>query len=67
MKCFYELDNGIILSGSDDKTIKLWKNYINFETLEAHKHPVRTFCQINDKLFASGSFDCTIKIWEINK
>ena len=51
---------------SRDKTIKLWKNEINFKTLEEHAHSVRTFCQINKKYFASGSFDYTIKIWEIN-
>ena len=33
VKCVFELNNGIILSGSDDKTIKLWKNNINIETL----------------------------------
>ena len=66
VKCILELNNGIILTGSDDKTIKLWKNDINIETLQGHTHSVRAFCQINVKYFASGSFDCTIKIWEIN-
>ena len=54
------------MTGSDDKTIKLWKNEINFKTLEEHAHSVRTFCQINKSYFASGSFDYTIKIWEID-
>ena len=54
------------MSGSDDKTIKLWKNNINIETLEGHTNSIRTICKINEKYFASGSFDCTIKIWEIN-
>lgn len=60
------LNNGILVSGSDDYTIKLWKNYENILTLDDHKHSVRTFCQINEKYFASGSFDCIIKIWEID-
>ena len=66
VKSVFELDNGIILSGSDDKTIKIWKDYSNILTLEEHEHAVRTFCQINKKYFASGSFDWTIKIWDIN-
>ena len=66
VKCLLELDNGIIVTGSDDKSIKLWKNEINIKTIEEHTNSVRTFCQINSKYFASGSFDCTIKIWEIN-
>ena len=66
VKSVFELNNGIIVSGSDDKTIKLWNNYEWFLALDAHKHLVRIFCQTNKKYFASGSFDCTIKIWEIN-
>ena len=61
-----ELHNGVIVSGSDDKTIKLWKDYKLFKTIEDHTNSVRTFCQINNNYFASGSFDCTIKIWDIN-
>ena len=53
------------MSGSDDNSIKVWKNYINIETLKKHTHSVRALCQINYNYFASGSFDCTIKIWTI--
>ena len=71
VKCVFELDNGIIISGSDDWTIKLWKlgedyNYYLLNTIKEHKHSVRTFCQIDRRHFASGSFDSTIKIWEID-
>ena len=65
VKCVFELNNNVILSGSDDNTIKLWKNYINIKTLKKHKHSVRALCQINNYYFASGSFDCSIIIWEI--
>ena len=65
IKCILELDNDIILSGSDDNNIKVWKNFINIKTLKKHTHSVRALCQINYNFFASGSFDCTIKIWEI--
>ena len=64
---FYtELNNGYILSGSDDNTIKVWKEDNNIKTLYGHQHSIRSFCQINDNLFASASFDKTIKIWDIN-
>jgi len=66
VKCICELSNGIILSGSDDYTIKLWKDYYNIKTLEGHSNSIRALCQINDDYFASGSFDSTIKIWNIN-
>ena len=66
VKCICELSNGIILSGSDDYTIKLWKDYYNINTLKGHSNSIRALCQINNNYFASGSFDSTIKIWEIN-
>ena len=33
-KCLFELNKGIILSISDDNTIKLWEVYINIKTLK---------------------------------
>ena len=66
VKCVLELDNGIIVSGSDDKSIKLWKNNYNIRTIVEHTNSIRSLCQINKNYFASGSFDFTIKIWEIN-
>jgi WD40 repeat protein len=66
VKCVIELDNGIIVSGSDDKSIKLWKDNINIKTLQGHNNSIRGLCQINENFFASGSFDFSIKIWEIN-
>ena len=66
VKCVLELDNGIIISGSDDKTIKIWKDYNNIKTIEEHNNSIRSLCQINKDYFASGSFDCSIKIWNIN-
>ena len=71
VKYVFELDNGIIASGSYDRTIKLWKPGENFsyyllKTIKEHSHSVRTFCQIDRKHFVSGCFDSTIKIWEID-
>lgn len=66
VKCLLELNNGIIISGSDDKTIKIWQNNINIKTITEHKNSIRSLSQINNYYFGSGSFDCTIKIWKIN-
>ena len=59
-----QLDDGTILSGSDDKRIKFWKNYECENTFKAHNHSVRAICQLDDNHFISGSFDKTIKIWD---
>ena len=62
----YILSNNFLLSGSDDKTIKVWKDYEQLNELKGHTKSVRAFCEINKNLFASASFDKTIKIWDIN-
>ena len=66
VKCLCQLkNNNYILSGSDDKTIKVWSFNECIKTLIGHTNSVRTICQLNDFYFASGSFDKTIKIWDI--
>ena len=71
MRCYFERTyplglNGNIISGSDDRTIKIWDQSNCLATLSEHKKSVRILCQISENLFASGSFDKTIKIWDIN-
>ena len=65
IKCLYQLSNRIILSGSDDKTIKDWINNKCIKTLEGHLKYIRTIWQINNNFFASGNFDKTIIILDI--
>ena len=66
--CLLELDNGMLIMGSEDETISIWdKEFENQEYLKGHKHSVRTLCQIDDNYFASGSFDNTIKIWNLKE
>ena len=50
VKCVYQLSNGYIISGSDDKTIKIWDNYKCIKDLNGHIRSVRSFCQISDNL-----------------
>ena len=61
IKCIFELDNEILLSCSDDKSIKIWKNENCIKTIKSHNHNVRIFCQINKNYFDFGNFDKTIK------
>ena len=58
------LQNDILISGSHDRTIKLWDNGQCIRTLEGHTHFVNSICQMQDVL-ASGSHDTLIKLWDI--
>ncbi len=56
-----------ILSGSCDKTIKIWDYQTgnNILTLIGHLKPVTSVCySFNNKMIISGSSDNTIKIWD---
>ena len=60
------LPNGNIVSGSADKTIKIW-NSTSFElidTLTGHTKNVWTLAVLPNGNIVSGSWDKTIKLWE---
>ena len=61
-----QLNDGKIVSGSADKTIKLWdlNTYQCIQTLKGHEHFVYSIIQLNDGKIASGSTDKTIKLWD---
>ena len=64
IRCLCELEDGTLLSGSDDNLITIWKGENIFKTLEGHGHCIKSICQIDALHFASGGFDNKIKIWE---
>ena len=66
VKCLCQLDNGDIASGSDDKTIKVWKKGICVRTIKAHDDAVRTLCVFEKKYLISGGFDCAVKVWDMD-
>jgi WD40 repeat protein len=58
--------DGLLVSGSDDQTVKLWEavNGREARTLRGHAHWVRAVAFSPDgQLLASGSADGTIKLW----
>ena len=64
IRCLCELEDGTLLSGSDDNLITIWKGEEIYKTLEGHGHCIKSICQIDEEHFASGGFDNKIKIWE---
>lgn len=62
------LDNGKLLSSSDDKTIKIWKKTqksFQYEaTIKGHSHSIMKVIQLSKDRIASCSLDKTIKIWK---
>jgi WD40 repeat protein len=60
------LREGVLLSGSRDKTIKIWDLRTNtcIVTLEGHTEGISSLV-LRDATLISGSYDKTIKIWDL--
>ena len=67
VKSLCQLSDGSIITGGDDKIIKIWYDYKELKTFNEHKDSVKCLCNIDNKYIASGSFDNTIKIWDLTK
>jgi len=62
-----QLQNGLIASGSADKSIKLWdpnQHYKCIQTLNGHSDLVWSVTESKNGLICSGSEDTTIKLWD---
>ena len=59
------LQNGLIASGSRDRTIKIWHPDLSkcILSLEGHKGLVRGLIALRDGRLASAAFDKTVKVW----
>ena len=56
-----------VVSGSDDKTVRLWDTAIGAlqQTLEGHSNAVRSVAFSPDgKQVVSGSEDTTVRLWD---
>jgi WD40 repeat protein len=61
-------DGSYVLSGSDDRTLRLWEIASGKEIMkfEGHIDDVTSVCFSPDGCYVlSGSLDCTIRLWEI--
>lgn len=62
-------DGDLMISASDDSTVRVWVPIIKgeFLSIKAHSAAVRTACfnPVNSSQFATGSNDKSIKIWSI--
>ncbi len=68
--CLVTLPDGLLASGSSDKTIRIWNvtSGITIKTLTGHTGGVWSLVVLpNDSLLTSGSDDKTIRIWSQRK
>jgi WD40 repeat protein len=67
INCVIKLSNNEIVTGGQDKTIKVWKidNKNSLETLEGHKSMIWCINEIKDDKIISGSSDNTALIWDL--
>jgi phospholipase A-2-activating protein len=59
--------SGYVVSGSWDKTAKIWKNWQEACTLKGHSHAVWAVLAVDDDLIFTGSADKTIIKWQNGK
>lgn len=67
VKSIIELKNNLLVSGSYDNIIRIWRlndNYTCIQSLHDHKEVISSLVLLKDGSFASGSWDHTIKIWK---
>ncbi|EPQ57952.1 WD40 repeat-like protein [Gloeophyllum trabeum ATCC 11539] len=60
----HSLPDGTIISGSWDKTAKVWKDFQSAYDLKGHGHSVWTVLALGNEEFLTGSADKTIKLWQ---
>ncbi len=62
-----DLNADVIVSGSADKTLKLWKRDGTLRELPGHKGSVSTVkISPNGQFIVSGSLDGTVRIWGLD-
>jgi hypothetical protein len=66
--CVVQLADGRVVSGSEDKTLKVWNvnTGVCEMTLEGHRDGVSCLIQLADGRVVSGSDDSTLKVWNVN-
>ena len=62
------LKNGLLTSGSLDRTIKLWEMnaYRTIASTNAHSKGINSLTILSNGYIATSSMDQTVKIWDTN-
>ena len=63
-------DSNLIISGSDDSSMKVWDlgKGNEIQTVTEHTGDINSLSlSVDGKLLASASDDCTIKLWRVSK
>ncbi|KAF9469300.1 phospholipase A-2-activating protein [Collybia nuda] len=58
---------GAIISGSWDKTAKVWRNFALVHDLKGHQQSVWAVLAVDEEQYLTGSADKTIKLWQQHK
>ncbi|KAG6880255.1 hypothetical protein C0992_001823 [Termitomyces sp. T32_za158] len=58
---------GVIISGSWDRTAKVWKNFTLLYDLKGHQQSVWAVLAVDEGQYLTGSADKTIKLWQQHK
>ena len=63
------LENGQLVSGSRDQTIKIWNTAsgVVLNTLSGHTNEIVALAVLPNNCLASGARDSTIKIWDTSE
>jgi WD40 repeat protein len=62
-----QLHDGRLASGSDDNTIRIWKESLGeVACLRGHTAAIRSLCSLADGRLASGSQDGVIRLWDVD-
>lgn len=65
--CALDSGHGLIVSGSWDKTARVWKDGALLYELKGHEQAVWAVLVLSKSLILTGSADKTIKLWENGK
>jgi WD40 repeat protein len=62
------LKKGLFASGSDDKTIRIWRKETGecLKVLEGHTSCVFDLCSLGNDLIASAASDETVRVWNVD-
>jgi WD40 repeat protein len=68
IRCAVVLRDGRLVTGSKDKSIKIWnpQSFKCIKELTHHTSHVVSLCELDNGILASGSGDTTIALWDVS-